>query len=260
MTGGRNVGIVRARTRGAVVACIVGMTASSLVVSGTSAAELASAPVSAFEVASELALSADDVVDPFSLNSLPGSKRTIYLDFKGHDASDTFWPDALGVDEVSSAPFSIDGVEPEDLAIQIVEIWQEVAEDFAPFDVNVTTQDPGYDAINRSGPDDDTYGMRVAIGERTPAFPGEQVGIAYVGVFDFTVNHDRFQPAWVLPSTADNGRSITAAVATHEVGHTLGLRHVDGLGNDTWDPMMSSLYSGAPMIQWSRQSAKMTLQ
>ena len=42
-------------------------------------------------------------------------------------------------------------------------IWQSVAEDYAPFDVDVTTADPGPGGINRSSSADTTYGSHALI-------------------------------------------------------------------------------------------------
>jgi hypothetical protein len=43
-------------------------------------------------------------------------------------------------------------------------IWRNVAEDFAPWDVDVTTEDPGVEGLRRSGSTDLAFGIRVAIG------------------------------------------------------------------------------------------------
>ena len=45
----------------------------------------------------------------------------------------------------------------------IQEVWRQVAETYAPFDVDVTTQDPGPDGWTRSTSSDTTYGTRVVI-------------------------------------------------------------------------------------------------
>jgi hypothetical protein len=42
-------------------------------------------------------------------------------------------------------------------------IWQRVAEDYAPFDVDVTTQVPAPDALTRTDSLDNVYGTTVRI-------------------------------------------------------------------------------------------------
>jgi hypothetical protein len=46
----------------------------------------------------------------------------------------------------------------------IIAIWRAVAEDYAPFDVDITTEDPGPEALRRSSARDVHYGRRVCIG------------------------------------------------------------------------------------------------
>lgn len=80
----------------------------------------------------------------------------------------------------------------------VTETSQRVAEDYAPFDVDVTTQDPGAAAINRSSATDLQYGTRVVIDPINWYQPGCGCGgIAYVGVFD-TANNGHDQPAMVF--------------------------------------------------------------
>jgi hypothetical protein len=78
-------------------------------------------------------------VAPQVLNSRPGSAHTLYLDFDGHSASDVWGT-------YTATPFSLDGTgnsfsPAERLAIQ--NIWSIVADDYSPFDINVTTVNPG---------------------------------------------------------------------------------------------------------------------
>ena len=92
----------------------------------------------------------------FLLHSRPGAKRTIYLNFKGATLTGTAWNGNGG--SITALPFDLDGV-PYTFSTaelqRIQYIWQRVAEDYAPFDVNVTTEAAPPDLITRSGSADD---------------------------------------------------------------------------------------------------------
>jgi hypothetical protein len=188
----------------------------------------------------------------FSLHSKPGSRHTILLDFDGMYLSGSLWNSQDGLaagnhpawnPEGSAATFS----SAERTAIQ--EIWQQVAEDYAPFDVDVTTEDLG-GIVN---------GTRALISPSSSAFQnpdicgGECGGVAYLDVF----GDDFYQPAWIFPQALyDDPKAIGEAVS-HEVGHTLSLEH-DGKGQEGyyeghafWAPIMGLGYY-RPVTQWSR--------
>jgi hypothetical protein len=199
----------------------------------------------------------------FSLHSKPGSQRTIYLDFTGHNVSGTAWNTVLGLAPGLQPAWSLDG-DPafnaaESAAVQSV--WQRVAEDYAPFDVDVTTQEPTSAAVlTRTDSSDKVFGMRALITPSNSASSklckGTCGGIAYTNVFDST-DSALVQPAWVFPQHLDNDAKSIAEAVSHEVGHTLGLAH-DGTGSThyygghaTWAPIMGVGYS-RPITQWSR--------
>ena len=46
----------------------------------------------------------------------------------------------------------------------MVSIWRGVAEDFAPWDVDVTTEDPGLEGLRKTNATDMDYGIRVVFG------------------------------------------------------------------------------------------------
>ena len=46
---------------------------------------------------------------------------------------------------------------------RIYDIWKVVADDYAPFDVDVTTQDPGVDGLRKTSAGDGAYGKRIVI-------------------------------------------------------------------------------------------------
>jgi hypothetical protein len=187
-------------------------------------------------------------------HSKPGAPWTIYLDFDGEAAfSSTAW----GIFNRRITGFTIDtdtsSFNADEQAV-ISRIWGRVAEDWAPFDVDVTTERPA------------TIGSAVlwSIVGKSPA----EIGFpAYVGgVSLFNLEYVPFGPRtptftfWQTLGTTDH--STIADVITQEDGHMFGLLH-DGLfgggeyygghgtGPTSWGPVM-----GAPLArnvtQWSR--------
>ena len=78
---------------------------------------------------------------------------------------------------------------------RIQDIWKLVAEDYAPFDVDVTTEDPGQNAIARSSSSDEHYGTRVVMTVDDFASCGCG-GFAFVSVFDNVGSY--YKPAFVF--------------------------------------------------------------
>ncbi|MFN0196126.1 MAG: pre-peptidase C-terminal domain-containing protein [Planctomycetaceae bacterium] len=197
----------------------------------------------------------------FELHSNPGAKHTVYLDFDGHITSGTAWNTDFtsGADIVTPA-YDFDGdvtfFSTEELD-RIEAIWARVAEDFLPFNVDVTTQDPGLAGLVKSGVGDDAWGIRVAIGgSYTDWLLLPAGGIAYVGSFNDSID----TPTFVFEEDLGDGdEKFTSEATSHEVGHTLGLVH-DGRtnpleeyyqGTPTWAPIMGVGYSSS-LVQWSK--------
>ena len=196
--------------------------------------------------------------DALTLHSRPGSALTIYLDFDGHDPSGTVWTSSYG--DFTAEAYTLDS-DPAFNATELTRIagvWQRVAEDYAPFDVDVTTEDPGQAAITRSSSGDTVYGTRVVISPTNSIYGDCSCGgVAYVGVFDTPSSHSYYQPAWVFTRGVGTGSKSIAEAASHEAGHNLGLRH-DGnttstyySGHGVWAPIMGVGYY-KPLSQWSR--------
>jgi PKD repeat protein len=203
----------------------------------------------------------------FKLHSRPGAQRVIYLDFNGHLATGTAWNSYYGLSAIDSPAFDLDGnpssfntAEQE----RIQYIWQRVAEDYAPFNVDVTTEEPPADAMARSSTNDLTFGTRVVITTDWTANTSKPCGcggFAYVGVFDDTTEF--YKPAYVFYNRLGSGNEKYVAEATsHEVGHNLGLSHDGqtggsayyaghGTGATSWAPIMGVGYSKS-LVQWSK--------
>src|SRR5204863_3898240 len=166
----------------------------------------------------------------FLLHSRPGASRVIYLDFTGELLSGTAWNGSYNGGADFTAPaYDLDGSpstfsEPEQAVIQSV--WQRVAEDYAPFDVDVTTEDPGLSAIDRSGSGDTVFGTKALITNDAGMYSACGCGgIAYIDVFDRTSSHQFYQPALVMQRGLAGGTvaKYLAEAASHEVGHNFGL-------------------------------------
>jgi len=197
--------------------------------------------------------------EAFSLNSNVGAKHTIYLDFDGHTFSNTIWN--YGRDaSITSDAFSTSGGSDftSSELDRIYKIWQRVAEDFMPFNVNVTTQDPGEAALKKSGSGDDAWGVRVVVGGSHNDWYGSSAGgVAYVGSFNWSTD----TPTFVFSESLGNNEKFVAEAISHEAGHTLGLSHDGqgsngyytghGSGNNGWAPILGAGYY-KDLTQWSK--------
>lgn len=191
----------------------------------------------------------------FALHSLPGGTKVIYLDFDGHTTTGTSWNSGYG-DPIVSAPFDLDG-NPAAWSTaeldRIQYIWQRVAEDYLPYGVDVTTQDPGIEGLRKSNTSDPYYGQRVVISP-TNWYSTSAGGVAYIGSFNWSSD----TPCFAFTAQLSNGEKYIAEAASHEVGHTLGLYH-DGTtagvtyyqGHGNWAPIMGVGYY-KDIVQWSK--------
>ena len=144
----------------------------------------------------------------------------------------------------------------------VQEVWARVAEDYATFDVDVTTEDPGTAALVRTSVEDAAYGMRASVTtdrtcgravlrrlRRRRLRRGLRQRDGLPGPW--------YQPAFALPKTTYTAAQV-AEIVSHEIGHTLGLSH-DGLngsayyqdatGTKIWSPIMGAGYT--PLTQFS---------
>ncbi len=202
----------------------------------------------------------------FVLHSRPSSKRKIYLDFNGHTTTGSAWNSSYGVDPVVSPAFDLDGVPGTFNAAELAmvqNIWRRVAEDYAAFDVDVTTEQPTVDQMTRTSLTDDTYGSRALITKNWTAGTTRGDcgcgGFAYVGVYDNTSEY--YKTAFVFQDKLGNGEKNIAEAVTHEVGHNLGLSHDGtsslgyyrghGTGATGWAPIMGVGYS-KELVQFSK--------
>jgi hypothetical protein len=186
-------------------------------------------------------------------HSLPGATNVLYLDFDGATISGTAW-NVNNVDPFVAMPFDRDG-DPttfsDDERSQITGTWLRVAEDYAPFGVDVTTEQPAsfgpttgtalitmmYDANGNLLPHADTAG-----------------GIAYVNVFGRADYPTYYSPAFVYADQLFSAEYNIAEAVSHEFGHNVGLHHdgtstaayYTGAGTSaqatSWAPIMGSAY------------------
>ncbi|MGC4070916.1 MAG: immunoglobulin domain-containing protein [Nibricoccus sp.] len=177
-------------------------------------------------------------------SSRPSATAVLYLDFDGEVVTD---PDWNGGNSITAAPSLLSNT-------QITDVWKRVAEDYAPFDIDITTDVTRY---NNAPPG---KRMRCIITPTSNWYnSGQAGGVAYLDSFargddDFTST----VPCWAFEQNYQDVSS-TALIVSHELGHTLGLKH-DGRispadpyygGHSNWGPIMGAPYY-QNVIQWSK--------
>ncbi len=166
---------------------------------------------------------------PPILSSNPSSTFVVYCDFDGEVVTHPLWNDG---NTINAAPHA----RANDVAF-VTRVWERASEDFAPFNVNVTTDRTVYDATAES------RRVMCVITPTNLAAPGAG-GVAYVGSFGFGI------PCWAFNDT----EATCAETISHEVGHTMGLRHDGvtggfayygghGAGPTSWAPIMGAYFA-----------------
>lgn len=217
-------------------------------------------PNAAISSASRLTTAAAVVpvgVDVFKLHSNPGAPNVVYLDFDGHVVSGTAWNTST-TPTYNAVPYDVDGI-PSSFSdterANIAEIWRRVAEDYAPFNIDVTTELP-----TSFGPKTGRVLITSNVDANGLAMPSKASGgVAYIDVWGYTDYPTMFSPAFAYHNQVGGPDNI-AEVVSHELGHNLGLTHDGtsttayymghGSGFIKWAPIMGGGYS-AQVSQWS---------
>ena len=182
-----------------------------------------------------------------ALSSLPGAQATVYLDFLGY--VEPVWG---FYSNITTPVFDLDGDATSfstNEITAITRIWQRVSEDYAPFNVNVTTVNP-FDFSNGKA-------VRVSIGGSGSWTSTPVGGIAYVDSFTNSYPNSVF----VFPDNLSKNEKSIAEAASHEAGHAFGLQHQSlysgttkqleyNPGANGWAPIMGNSYS-ATVSTWS---------
>jgi hypothetical protein len=171
-----------------------------------------------------------------SLSSRPAAPATLYLDFL--DGLEKYWGNHgnTNFNNVTTSHLDIDhdgSLSSARKTAFVTEVYQRVSEMFSPFNLNVTTVDPGHYEHGKV--------MVLHVGDTTckDGDPlGGAPGISFTGGFT-----DSTYPnvAFVEPSRLSGNAKLTAVAIAHEAGHMLGLDHQsswnkDGTFNQEYNP------------------------
>ncbi len=168
--------------------------------------------------------------------------RQLYLDLNGH-----FEAQWGSYSNITTPVFDQDG-DPttfSDAELEsIYDIWSRVTEDFAPFNVNVTTVEPPELAPGVPETAANGVAMRISIGGNGSWYGAVVRGVAYINSFTNSIPN----VAYVF---SDNSQ-WPGDTASHEAGHSFGLHHQsvydqngvkteeNSTGSGDWRPIMGT--------------------
>jgi hypothetical protein len=175
------------------------------------------------------------------LNSYPSATATVFLDFDGHYVQSTLWNSGNPLNCAASGM-----TDP-----QIIESFNRVAEDFRPFDINITTDSTVFLAA--------PLNQRIRIIVTTTSYwvSNGTLGLSYIGSFSWGDD----TPGFVFSDHLSYIPKRVCEAVSHETGHTLSLSHQSkynetncttpiepynlgyGTGETGWSPIMgNSIY------------------
>jgi hypothetical protein len=177
---------------------------------------------------------------PNNLSSYPTASATIFIDFDGQTVVSPYWNSG---NPIYCQPAAL-------TTVQMTRVFNQVSEDFRPFNINITTDSAVYFAapLNRR--------MRIIV-TPTSSWYGSAGGVAYVGSFTWGLE----VPGFVFSTLLNNNSKMVSEAVSHETGHTLGLYHQseynsscgfvreyfagNGGSNEqiSWAPIMGNSYS-----------------
>lgn len=174
------------------------------------------------------------------LSSYPTATAVIFLDFDGHTVEGTSWNWSGSPIECAGSGLNTGG---------ITEIFNRVAEDFRPFNINITTDSTKFIAA----PADQR--MRVILTTSSGWYGNMAGGVAFVSSFTWGDDH----PCFVFSALLGYNPKKISEATSHEAGHTLGLYHQSqydgncykltdyhagaGTGEIGWAPIMGVGYN-----------------
>jgi hypothetical protein len=146
------------------------------------------------------------------LNSRPNATAKLYLDFDGDTTQNwgSYRPGTTPAYDQDGDPTTFSEAE----LASIREIFNRVAEKYSPFNINVTTVNPGTLT--------DKVSAKVVFGGAGAWLGSTAGGVAYVGGFANSASN----VAFVFTNNLANGYAqYSGEAAAHESGHLMGLEH-----------------------------------
>jgi hypothetical protein len=156
-------------------------------------------------------------------HSLPEAPAAVYLDFDGH-----FEPVWGSYRDVNTPVYDSDGdrttYSPAELAF-IENVWKVVAEDYAPFNIDVTTEEPPVLAVGVAIDVANGVALRVAIGGSNADWYGQAAGgVGHIDAFTNGIANVAYAFTVYDWGVVTNPLS-TGGTISHEAGHSFGLAH-----------------------------------